>query len=91
LQKRYPIERATLDRVADRIYQSHLDPDDALADTLAHLCRILAKSGDGRYKPLLLEVSDRAAERTLRKHAGKAANELPDTSDEKYVPSLAGK
>lgn len=91
LQKRYPIERATLDRVADRIYQSHLDPDDALADTLAHLCRILAKSGDGRYKPLLLEVSDKAAERTLRKHAGKAANELPDPTDEKYVPSLAGK
>jgi hypothetical protein len=91
LEKRHPIERATLDRIADRIYQSRLDPDDTLADTLARLCWVLARSGDGRYKPLLLEVSDTAAERTLRKHAGKAANELPDTTEEKYVPSLAGK
>lgn len=91
LQQRDTLNRETLDRVADRIYQSRLDPDDAMADTLARLCRILAKSGDGRYKQLLLDVSDTAAERTLRKHAGKAANELPDTTEEKYMPSLAGK
>ena len=91
LRKQDTIERVTLDRVADRIYQSRLDPDDELADTLAHLCRILAESGEGRYKQLLLEVSDTAAERTLRRHAGKAANQLPDTTEERYVPSLAGK
>ena len=91
LRKRDRIERSTLDRVADRIYQLRVDPDDDLADTLAWLCRILGDSGDGRYKQMLAEVADSGGDKTLRRHAGKAADRLPKTTEPAYVPTLARK
>ncbi len=87
LRKQESIGRDILDRSADRIYRSRLEPGEELADALAWLCKIIAKSGDGRYKQLLLEVSNTATNNKLRKYASKAANDLPEDSEEQYVPS----
>jgi len=87
LRKQTSIGRDILDRSADRIYRSRLEPGEELADALAWLCKIIAKSGDGRYKQLLLDVSNTATNNKLRKYASKAANDLPDTSEKQYVPS----
>lgn len=85
------VEREVLDRVADRIYELREDPDDDVSDALAYLCKNLAKSGDGRYKQFLEDVGDNAGDKTLRKHARKAANSLPDTREPAYVPRSARK
>jgi hypothetical protein len=85
------VEREVLDRVADRIYELQEDPDDDVADALAYLCKNLAKSGDGRYKQFLEKVGDTAGDKTLRKHARKAANSLPDSREPAYVPAKARK
>jgi hypothetical protein len=58
-----------------------------MADSLAWLCKVIEKSGDGRYRQVLLDVSETGANRTLRKHAAKAASNLTDTMEAKYVPS----
>ncbi len=85
------VEREVLDRVADRIYELRVDPDDDLSDALAYLCKVLAKSEDGRYKQFLEEVGDNAGDKTLRKHARKAASSLPDSPEPAYVPARARK
>lgn len=85
------VEREVLDRVADRIYELREDPDDDVSDALAYLCKNLAKSGDGRYKQFLEEIGDTAGDKTLRKHARKAANSLPDSKEPAYVPVRARK
>lgn len=87
LSKNKMIERSLLDRVAERIYQSRSETDGATADALAHLCHVIEKTKDGRYKPVLLKVAESAETSTLRKHAGKSADALPETADEKFVPS----
>jgi len=87
LRKQESVERAILDRAADRIYRSRLEPGGELADALAWLCKILAKSGDGRYMQILLDVSNTAVNDKLRKFAGKAANNLPETSEKQFVVS----
>jgi hypothetical protein len=81
------IERSTLDRVADRIYELRVDPDDDVSDALAYLCQALAKSEDGRYRKFLEEVAYDAGDKTLRKHARKAARSLPDSDEPAYVPA----
>lgn len=86
LIKQDSVKKDVLDRVAERIYASRLEKDDDMADSLAWLCRVIEKSGDGRYKQLLLDVSETAADRTLRKYAAKAANSLADTTEAKFVP-----
>jgi hypothetical protein len=81
------IERPLLDRVAERIYQSRSETDGATADGLAHLCHVLEKTKEGRYKPVLLKVAESAETSTLRKHAGRSADNLPETTDEKFIPN----
>lgn len=85
------VEREVLDRVADRIYELREDPDDDVSDALAYLCQTLAKSEDGRYRKFLEEVADDAGDKTLRKHARKAARSLPDSDEPAYVPVRARK
>jgi len=87
LRKQESIERDILDRVADRVYRSRLESGGEMADALAWLCKILGKSGDGRYKQILSEVSNTAVNEKLRKYAGKAANNLQETNEKRFVPS----
>lgn len=84
------IDRDTLDHIAERIYRSRNETDGVLADTLAKLCYVIEKTRDGRYKQVLLDVSDTAETSTLRKHSGRVAKNLPDTTDANYVPPPEG-
>lgn len=90
LKQSSAIETALLDRVADRIYDSYMEEGD-MVDPLAHMSKLLGKSKNGKYKPLLREVSEKAAHATLRKHAKLAADSLPDPSEVHYVPKKIGK
>lgn len=85
------VERATLDRIADRLSQSRGEEDSKRADALAWLCKVIAKNRDGRYKPLMLDLASTATNKALKKYAGLAASELPETAEEKYTPVLAQK
>jgi hypothetical protein len=85
------IEKGLLNRVADRIYRSRMDPNEELADSLAWLTKVIAMSRDGRYRKLLLDVSNTAVSSKLQRYAAKAASELPETSDGDYLPSSAEK
>jgi hypothetical protein len=87
LSRQKDIDRTTLDQIAERIYRSRGNKSDEMADVLARLCHIIGNSRDGRYKQVLLDVSDTAEDRTLRKHAGKAAKNLRETTEEKFVPA----
>ncbi len=86
LRNQERIDRATLDLIATRIYRSHLETDNDLADQLARLCQILGNSGDGRYKKFLGKIESVAADKTLRRHAGKAADRLPGGVAEQFMP-----
>lgn len=92
LQRRQePIESTLLDRIADRIYFSQMEDDGHMANVLAHMCKLLGKSGNGKYKQMMREVSEKAAHKTLRKYAALAADTLPDTSADMYVAGNTGK
>lgn len=81
-----PIEITLLDRIADRIYFSQKENDGNMADALARMCKVLAKSGNGKYKQVMREVSETAAHKTLRKYAASTADSLPDTDERQYSP-----
>jgi hypothetical protein len=87
LKRETDIERDTLDRIVSRIYRSRAEKNEHLVDALSHLCRVVGRTGDGRYKQAVFEISRTAAARDLRKHCGKAADDLPETSDEKFLPA----
>ncbi len=87
-QQKAPIDITLLDHIADRIYFSQKEDDGSMADILAHLCKLLGKSGNGKYKQMLREVSETAAHKTLRKYAARSADLLPDTTGQPYRPSL---
>jgi len=71
-----------LDAVAKRISQSDGTEDPVTIDGIAWLCRVLGKSGDGRYKPLLFNVTQANANAKLRKYAKESASQLPDSTTE---------
>jgi len=81
------VQKDILDRVAQRIYRSRQEKDGLLVDGLAWLCRAIAKSGDGRYKQFLLEVSNSAATSKLRSYASKTASSLKGTPEDSFVPA----
>lgn len=91
MRERNPIDSTLLDQVADRIHHSQMETDGHMADTLAHMSKLLGKSSNGKYKQFMREVSEKAAHRTLRKHAGLTADALPDPAGESYVPKKIGK
>lgn len=91
MKERNPIDISLLDQVADRIHHSQMETDGHMADTLAHMSKLLGKSNNGKYKQFLREVSEKGGHATLRKHAGLAADALPDSAGESYVPKKIGK
>ena len=91
MKQRNPIDTSLLDQVADRIYHSRMEQGGDMADTLAHMCKLLGKSKNGKYKQVMREVSEKAAHSTLRKYAGLTADSLADTGEENYVPRKIGK
>jgi len=80
------VDAAMLERIARRIYASRDESDSDTVDALAYFCKVLGKGGNGKYKSMLLEVSESASRKALRKHARLVAEKLPD-SEEKFDPA----
>lgn len=66
-----------LDVAAEVLLQKYRTAsDNTTSDALAWVCKALASSGNGRYKPVLAEVVANANNRKLDRHCSKAANSL---------------
>ena len=67
----------TLDVAAEVLLQQYRTAsDNTTSDALAWVCKALASSGNGRYKPVLAEVVANSNNRKLDRHCEKAANSL---------------
>ena len=65
----------TLDVAAEVLLQKYRSAaDNTTSDALAWVCKALASSGNGRYKPVLDEVVSNSNNRKLDRHCEKAAN-----------------
>ena len=76
----------TLDLIAEKIWQERNAKNQLTVDAMAWLCRVLAKSGNSRYRALLESISSDAAEKKLRKHALKSAKILPSSDVDQFIP-----
>jgi len=81
-----PTDQELLDRIVDRIYFSQLDSGNELVQALAHLCRLVGDSGNGKYKAVMLKIAESADHRTLRRHAKQAAERLVAAPGNDYLP-----
>ncbi|HSX88148.1 MAG TPA: hypothetical protein VLG17_09120 [Pseudomonas sp.] len=67
----------TLDVAAEVLLQKYRSAaDNTTSDALAWVCKALASSGNGRYKPVLDEVVSNSNNRKLDRHCEKAASSL---------------
>lgn len=67
----------TLDVAAEVLLQQYRTANDSTtADALAWVCKALASSGNGRYKPVLAEVVANSDNSKLDRHCEKAGNSL---------------
>lgn len=74
------LDLAQLDAVAARLWTDRATEDKHMADAMAWLCRILGRSGNPRYQPMLLKVAADARARKVRRHAESAAEDLPEVT-----------
>lgn len=70
-------DQETLDVAAEVLLQKYRSAsDNTTSDALAWVCKALASSGNGRYKPVLSEVVANSDNRKLDRHCEKAADSL---------------
>jgi hypothetical protein len=62
---------------------------ETFVDSMAWVCRALGNSGNGRYKALLTDVSDKAGARKVQKHCKKGAGNLPKGVEPYAVGSIS--
>jgi hypothetical protein len=75
------LSSSDLDSVANRVLWGMGTTDRQMVDSISWLCRVLGKSGAGRYKAFLVYVSTAGADPKLREFAESAADSLPDSED----------
>jgi hypothetical protein len=75
-----------LDLFAEKIWEERGTQDPYMADSLAYLCKTLAKSGNARYNQLLQTVADTAGSNRLKRHAKSSLELLPKTEAEQFTP-----
>jgi hypothetical protein len=75
-----------LDVVAEVLLQIYQRPGFIEVDATAWLCKALGSSGNGRYRMVLQEVADKAAERKVKKYASQALDMLPQGNTPPYRP-----
>lgn len=73
-----------LDFMADRIWLEKDSSDGVTIDATSWLCKVLAKSANGRYKLYLEKVAHSTGSKKLKKYAEISAADLP-TSDQPYM------
>ena len=69
-------DSASLDHIAQYIWDNQTTQDDQLADALAWLCKVLNTSQDGRYKEMLITLSQKPINKKITRYAANAANGL---------------
>lgn len=77
---------ATLDVMAEFIWNNRDTSDRATADAAAHLCHALGKSLNPRYRNLLEQIANQAASRALRRHARQNLELLGEETDTPWTP-----
>ena len=71
--------REKLDLFAAKVWRDRNTEDRFEIDALSWLCKVLAKSGDARYRSLLAKVANAADSAKLRKYARVSLDQLPAT------------
>jgi serine/threonine protein kinase len=75
-----------MDVLAQNLWQRRND-DDRYSNAAAELiCKMLATNRKPRYKKVLLAVSEQAADRSVRRAAKSAADDLPNQQVEQFQP-----
>jgi hypothetical protein len=76
-----------LDVVAEVLLQTYQRPGFVQVDATSWLCKALGASGNVRYRGVLRQIADKAAERKVRKYAEQSLDMLPQGD---AVPYIAG-
>lgn len=81
-------DQEVLDVAAQVLSDVHLKNPNSrdYADTTAWLCKALGNSGNGRYRPLLEQVSAADINRKTRKHCDNGAEALPKGAADAFQP-----
>jgi hypothetical protein len=75
-----------LDVLAEVLAQGYQRPGHMQVDATSWMCKALGASGQPRYRGLLRQIADTAAERKVRKYAQQSLEMLPQGQAEPYVP-----
>lgn len=67
---------ATLDHIAQYIWDNQNTQDGHLADSLAWLCKVLSKSQDGRFKEMLQTLAQKPLHKKITRYAASSAKNL---------------
>ena len=76
-------ERAVLDVLAEKLLQSYNNTGNVGVDAIAWACKALGRSGDIRYKNVLVAVTNKADNRKVQKYAKQSLRMMPKGSAEK--------
>jgi hypothetical protein len=74
-----------LDVVAEVLLQTYQRPGFVQVDATAWLCKALGASGSVRYRGVLRQIADKAAERKVRKYAEQSLDMLPQGDAAPYI------
>jgi hypothetical protein len=74
-----------LDVVAEVLLQTYQRPGFVQVDATAWLCKALGASGNVRYRGVLRQIADKAAERKVRKYAEQSLDMLPQGDAAPYI------
>ncbi|MFH0782941.1 MAG: hypothetical protein V2B20_13475 [Pseudomonadota bacterium] len=74
-----------LEVVAEVLLQTFQKPGPIQTDATAWLCKALGASGNARYKAVLQQVADKAADKKVRKYASQSLSMLPEGNAAPYI------
>ena len=82
--KQDSLSEDVLDMMAARIWKDRNSEDGHTIDATSWLCKVIAKSGNGRYKQHLHNIAETTSSKKLRKYALQSLDSLPK-SDNPYI------
>ncbi len=74
-----------LDIVAEVLLQGYQRPGNIQVDATSWMCKALGASGKARYRGVLQQIADKAAERKVRKYAEQSLALLPQSDAAPYI------
>jgi hypothetical protein len=73
--KQFPVD--VLDAAGLRVWQQRDSTDDDAVDGFSYMCELLGESHNVRYRSILTAISEKAADKKLRKYAKESLEMLP--------------